>query len=204
MNRTVNLFSYSNQASPDRFEVEQRSCLSEESSFHASQDGMRNADYIQTCFNLWRDIDRFISLALAQTNRNIRAGSEEQGDYILQNKKYKTTEMQSALCFCLGIRLDKTDRSMLNDCGIRTHRCSLKFFRSSLGFLPFYPTISQLKPDNIQIASEFQRSINCEQSNLRIRSSFEHSLSSWKDRSHNMRTRLYRRRSRIYESFGQL
>ena len=204
MNRPVNLYSYSYQASPDRFEVEQRSCLSEESSFNASQDGMRNADFVQTCFILWRDVDRFISLALAQTNRSIRSGLEEQGDHILQNKNYKTTEMQSALCSCHGIRLDKTDRTMLNDCGIRTLRCSLKFFQRGLGFLPFYPTISKLKPDNIQIASEFQRSINCEQSNLRSRSSFELSLSSWKDRSHNMRTRLYRRRSRIYASFGQL
>ena len=204
MNRPVNLYSYSHQASPDRSEVEQRSCLSEESSFNASQDGMRNADFEQTCFILWRDVDRFISLALAQTNRSIRSGLEEQGDHILQNKNYKTTEMQSSLCSCHGIRLDKTDRTMFDNRVIRTRCLSLKLFRSGLGFLPFYPTISQQKPDNIQIASEFQRSINCEQSNLRSRSFFELSLSSWKDRSHNMRTRLFRRRSRIYASFGQL
>ena len=205
MNCPVILFSDSTQATPDRFEAEQRSCISEESSFYqAGQDGLLYTNALQTDFNLQGNIDRFISFAFAQTNRNFRADSTMQGIYILQDTNYKSTEMQSALCSCRGIRHDKTDRTMLNECGIRTRRCSLKFFRSGLGFLPFYPTISKLKPDNIQIASEFQRSINCEQSNLRSRSSFELSLSSWKDRSHNMRTRLFRRRSRIYASFGQL
>lgn len=205
MNRPVTLFSDSHQASPDRFETEQRSCISEESSFYqAGQEGLLYSNSLQTNFNLWGNIDRFISLALTLTNRNFRADSKAQSIFNLQNKKNKILEMQSTFCSYHGIRHDKTDRTMLNDCGIRTHRCSLKFFRSGLGFLPFYPTISQLKPDNIQIASEFQRSINCEQSNLRSRSSFELSLSSWKDRSHNMRTRLFRRRSRIYASFGQL
>ena len=205
MNRPVTLFSDSYQATPDRFETEQRRCISEESSFYqAGQEDLLYTNVLQTNFNLWGNIDRFISLAFAQTNRNFRADSTMQSIYLLQNPKNKTTEMQSALCSCHGIRHDKTDRTMLNDCGIRTRRCSLKFFRSGLGFLPFYPTISKLKPDNIQIAYEFQRSINCEQSNLRSRSSFELSLSSWKDRSHNMRTRLFRRRSRIYASFGQL
>ena len=205
MNRPVTLFSDSYQAQPDRFEVEQRSGISVESSFYqASQDDLLYTTALQTNFNLWGNIDRFISLAFVQKNRNFRAGSTTQSIYILQDTIYKSSEMQSALCSCRGIRHDKTDRTMLNECGIRTRRCSLKFFRSGLGFLPFYPTISQLKPDNIQIASEFQRSINCEQSNLRSRSSDELSLSSWKDRSHNMRTRLFRRRSRIYASFGQL
>lgn len=205
MNRPVILFSDSYQAQPDRFEAEQRSVISEESSFYqAGQDGLPCTNALQTNFNLWGNIDRFISLAFVEKNRNFRADSTIQSIYILQNPKNKSTEMQSALCSCHGIRLDSTDRTMLNDCGIRTRCCPLKFFRCSLGFLPFYPTISQLKPDNIQIASEFQRSINCEQSNLRSRSSFELSLSSWKDRSHNMRTRLFRRRSRIYASFGQL
>lgn len=205
MNRPVTLFSDSYQAQPDRFETEQRSCISEESSFYpACQEGLLYTNSLQTSFNLWGNIDRFISLALTLTNRNFRADSKAQSILILQNEKNKTTEMQSALCSCRGIRHDKTDRTMLNDCGIRTRCCSLKFFRCGLGFLPFYPTISKLKPDNIQITSEFQRSINCEQSNLRSRSFFELSLSSWKDRSHNMRTRLFRRRSRIYASFGQL
>ena len=205
MNRPVTPFSDSYQATPDRFEAEQRSCISEESSFYqAGQDGLLYTNALQTDFNHQGNIDRFISFAFVQKNRNFRADSTMQGIYILQNTNYKLTEMKSALCSCHGIRLDKTDRTMFNDCGIRTRRCSLKFFRSGLGFLPFYPTISKLKPDNIQIASEFQRSINCEQSNLRSRSSFELSLSSWKDRSHNMRTRLFRRRSRIYASFGQL
>ena len=204
MNCPVTLFSDSHQASPDRFETALRVCLFEESSFtQASQDGSLYTDALQTDFNLWGNIDRFISSALATTIRNIRAELTELNKNLLQNDKNKSSEMQSTRS-CLGIRLDKTDRTMLNDCGIRTRRCSLKFFRCGLGFLPFYPTISKLKPDNIQIASEFQRSINCEQSNLRSRSSFELSLSSWKDRSHNMRTRLYRRRSRIYASFGQL
>ena len=205
MNRPVTLFSDSHQATPDRFEAEQRSCISEESSFYqACQDGMLNTNALQTNFNLWGNIDRFISLAFAPTNRYFRTDSQALSAILLQNKKNKSSEMQSALCSCHGIRLDKTDRTMLNDCGIRTLRCSLKFFQRGLGFLPFYPTISKLKPDNIQIKSEFQRSINCEQSNLRSRSFFELSLSSWKDRSHNMRTRLFRRRSRIYASFGQL
>ena len=205
MNRPVTLFSDSFQASPDRFETAQRRSLSEESSFfNVRQDGARYTDFIQSDFNLWRNIDRFISLAFVQTNRRFRAGSKTKSIYIPQNQNSKLIEMQSALCSCLGIRLGKTERTMFYDCGIRTRRFSLKFIRCGYGFLPFYSTISKLKPDNIQIASEFQRSINCEQSNLRSRSSFELSLSSWKDRSHNMRTRLYRRRSRIYASFGQL
>ena len=205
MNSPVFPFSDSYQAAPDRFETEQRSCTSEESSFYqAGQDGLLYTNALQTNFNLWGNIDRFISLAFVQGNRNFRADSTMRGIYILQDTNYKTPEMQSALCSCHGIRLDKTDRTMFYDRIIRTRRLSLKFFRCGLGFLPFYPTISKLKPDNIQIVSEFQRSINCEQSNLRSRSSDELSLSSWKDRSHNMRTRLFRRRSRIYASFGQL
>ena len=205
MNCPVTLFSDSHQAQPDRFEVEQWRCLSEESSFYqAGQEGLSYTNALQTDFIFWRGIDRFISLAFVQKNRNFRDDSTMQSIHILQDKNNKILEMQSAFCSCHGIRHDKTDRTMYNNSIIRTRCFSLKLFRCGLGFLPFYLTISQLKPDNIQILSEFQRSINCEQSNLQSRSSFELSLSPWKDRSHNMRTRLHRRRSRIYESFGQL
>ena len=205
MNSPVTLFSDSYQAQPDRFEENERRCLSEVSSFYqAGQEGLPYTNALQTGFIFWRGIDRFISLAFVQKNRNFRDDSTIQGIHILQDKNYKIIEMQSAFCSCHGIRLDKTDRTMFNNRIIRTRCFSLKFFRCGLGFLPFYLTISQLKPDNIQISSEFQRSINCEQSNLRNRSYFEYSQSPWKDRSHNMRTRLYRRRNRIYEGFGQL
>ena len=204
MNCPVTLFSDSHQATPDRFETALRVCLFEESSFNqASQDGSLYTDALQTDFNLWGNIDRFISLALATTIRNIRAELTELNKNLLQNDKNKSSEMQSTLWSCLGIRLGKPNRTVLNERSIRM-RSTLKRFLCAFGFLPFYPYLYPLKPDNIQISSEFQRSINCEQSNLRSRSSFELSLSSWKDRSHNMRTRLYRRRSRIYASFGQL
>ena len=203
MNCPVTLFSDSHQASPDRFETALRVCLFEESSFNqASQDGSLYTDALQTDFNLWGNIDRFISLALATTIRNIRAELTELNKNLLQNDKNKSSEMQSTLWSCLGIRLGKPNRTVFER-SIRM-RSTLKRFLCAFGFLPIYPNLSQLKPNYIQILSEFQRSINCEQSNLRSRSSFELSLSSWKDRSHNMRTRLYRRRSRIYASFGQL
>lgn len=204
MNCPVTLFSDSHQASPDRFETELRVCLSEESSFYqAGQEDLLHTDALQYNFNLWGNIDRFISFALPLTKRNFRADLEARSKNLLQNSKNKTSEMQSTLWSCLGIRLGEPNRTVFNERSIRM-RSTLKRFLCSFGFLPFYPNLYQLKPDNIQITSEFQRSINCEQSNLRSRSSFELSLSSWKDRSHNMRTRLFRRRSRIYASFGQL
>ena len=203
MNCPVTLFSDSHQASPDRFETALRVCLFEESSFNqASQDGSLYTDALQTDFNLWGNIDRFISSALATTIRNIRAELTELNKNLLQNDKNKSSEMQSTRS-CLGIRLGKSNRTVLNERSIRM-RSTLKRFLCECGFLPVYSYLYPLKPDNIQIASEFQRSINCEQSNLRSRSFFELSLSSWKDRSHNMRTRLFRRRGRIYASFGQL
>ena len=203
MNCPVTLFSDTHQASPDRFETALRVCLFEESSFtQASQDGSLYTDALQTDFNLWGNIDRFISSALATTIRNIRAELTELNKNLLQNGKNKSSEMQSTRS-CLGIRLGKSNRAVLIERSIRM-RSTLKRFLCAFGFLPFHSYLYPLKPDNIQITSEFQRSINCEQSNLRSRSSFELSLSSWKDRSHNMRTRLYRRRSRIYASFGQL
>ena len=203
MNCPVTLFSDSHQALPDRFETALRVCLFEECGFYqASQDGSLYTNALQTNFNLWGNIDRFISSALATTIWNIRAELTELGKNLLQNDKNKSSEMQSTRS-CLGIRLGKSNRAVLIERSIRM-RSTLKRFLCEFGFLPIYPNLYPLKPDNIQIASEFQRSINCEQSNLRSRSSFELSLSSWKDRSHNMRTRLYRRRSRIYASFGQL
>ena len=203
MNCPVTLFSDSHQAAPDRLETALRDCMFEESGFYqASQDGSLDTNALQTDFNLWGNIDRFISLALATTIRNIRAELTELSKNLLQNKN-KSSEMQSTFWSCLGIRLGTPNRTVFNERSIRM-RSTLKRFLCAFGFLPFYPNLYPLKPDNIQIASEFQRSINCEQSNLRSRSSFELSLSSWKDRSHNMRTRLFRRRSRIYASFGQL
>ena len=204
MNCPVTLFSDSHQASPDRFETELRVCLSEESSFYqAGQEDLLHTDALQYNFNLWGNIDRFISLDLATTIRNIPTALTELNTNLPQNEKNKSSEMQSTLWSCLGIRLGKPNRTVLNERSIRM-RSTMKRFLCAFGFLPIYPNLYPLKPDNIQIASEFQRSINCEQSNLRSRSSFELSLSSWKDRSHNMRTRLFRRRSRIYASFGQL
>ena len=88
MNRPVTLFSDLYQAQPDRFEAEQRSCISEESSFYqAGHDDMLYTTALQTNFNLWGNIDRFISLAFAQTNRNFRADSTMQSIYLLQNLK---------------------------------------------------------------------------------------------------------------------
>ena len=93
MNRPVTLFSDSYQAQPDRFETEQRSCISEESSFYqAGQEDLLPTDALQFNFNLWGNIDRFISLALTLTNRNFRADSKAQSILILQNEKNKTTE----------------------------------------------------------------------------------------------------------------
>lgn len=206
MKRLFSLFFDSRQALPCRIDCREMRRLFDNNLFYiAGQDDLLWKEYFQTNFILWGNIDRFISIP-SLMNRSFRSGSEAISAYIRQNKQNISSGMNPTLCSCPGIRLGKADRTMLNNRIIRTscYTSSPKLFLRRLGILPFDLHLSQQKPHIIQNLSEFQRSINCEQSNLRNRSSLELSLSPWKGRPHNVRKRLYRRRSRIYASFGQL
>ena len=196
MNRQVSLFCDSRQATSCGIGCSETRRWFDNTLFDAAgQDDLLRKGYSQADFILWGTADRFISIA-SPTSGIIRSDLKA-SLYIRQNKHKIYLGMNPDLCSCLGIRLGKAADS---GCFL----ASPKRFRLWLRTLPYYLHLSLQKPHNIQILSEFQRSINCEQSNLRKRSSFEQSLSSWKDRSHNVRKRLHRRRSRIYASFGQL